>query len=168
MEAVSAGKPRPGRVIGVVKDFHLRSLHHAVEPLALLIAPAPYYLDNMVIRLEGQNVPQALSALEHKWRDIAPHRPFDYFFLEPAFDALYRKEHRVAQIFEYFAALAIFIGGLGLFGLASFMAEQKTKEYGIRKELGATGAAMVALLVGMGFPVRSDSMYFWMKNTARA
>ncbi len=146
MEAVSAGKPRTGRVIGVVKDFHLRSLHHTVEPLALLLAPAPYYLDNMAIRLEAQNIPHTLSALERKWRDLVPHRPFDYFFLEEAFDALYRRERRLAQIFGYFAALAIFVGGLGLFGLASFMAEQKTKEIGIRKVLGASVAGIVALL----------------------
>ncbi len=177
MEAVAHGQPRAGKVIGVVKDFHLRSLHHTLEPLALLIAPASYYLDNMTIRLEAQNIPQTLPALERKWREIVPHRPFDYFFLDEAFAALYRQEQRLAQIFKYFSALALLVGGLGLFGLASFMAEQKTKEIGIRKVLGASVAGIVALLSKdlvklvllanlIAWPLAYFAMDEWLQNFA--
>ncbi|MCL4707458.1 ABC transporter permease [bacterium] len=146
MESVAAGKPREGRVIGVVKDFHLRSLHYEIEPLVLLVSPEPYYLDNIVIRLDAGNVSQALASLEKNWREIAPQRPFEYFFLDEQFDQLYRKEHKLAQIFNYFSAMAILVGCLGLFGLASFVAEQKTKEIGIRKVLGASVSGIVLLL----------------------
>ncbi|MCI0692163.1 ABC transporter permease [candidate division KSB1 bacterium] len=146
MESVAAGKPREGRVIGVVKDFHLRSLHYEIEPLVLLISPEPYYLDNIVIRLGTENISQTLASLGRTWREIAPHRPFEYFFLDEQFDRLYRKEQKLAQIFNYFSAMAILVGCLGLFGLASFVAEQKTKEIGIRKVLGASVASIVLLL----------------------
>jgi len=146
MESVAAGKPREGKVIGVVKDFHLRSLHYAIEPLILLISPAAHFRDNMVIRIDSKNRSQILATLEQKWREIAPQRPFEYFFLDDAFDRLYRKEQRLAQIFKYFAAIAIFVGCLGLFGLASFVAQQKTKEIGIRKVLGASVAGIVGLM----------------------
>jgi putative ABC transport system permease protein len=145
MSDVAAGKPREGRVIGVVKDFHLRSLHYAIEPLVLLVAPEPYYLDDVLVRLDAPNISPTLAALEQKWREIAPHRPFEYFFLDEQFDRLYRKEQKLAQIFNYFSAMAILVGCLGLFGLASFVAEQKTKEIGIRKVLGASVAGIVLL-----------------------
>ncbi|MGH7455986.1 MAG: ABC transporter permease, partial [bacterium] len=146
MESVAAGKPREGRVIGVVKDFHLRSLHYEIEPLVLLVALEPYYLDNIVIRLGSGNISQTLASLGKQWLEIAPHRPFEYFFLDEQFDRLYRKEQKLAQIFNYFSAMAILVGCLGLFGLASFVAEQKTKEIGIRKVLGASVASIVLLL----------------------
>ncbi len=143
MESVAAGKPREGRVIGVVKDFHLRSLHYEIE---LLVSPESYYLDNIIIRLGTGNISQTLASLGRKWLEIAPHRPFEYFFLDEQFDQLYRKEQKLAQIFNYFSAMAILVGCLGLFGLASFVAEQKTKEIGIRKVLGASVASIVLLL----------------------
>jgi len=146
MESVAAGKPREGKIIGVVKDFHLQSLHHAIEPLALLISPVAHFRDNMVIRIDSKNSSEIFAALEQKWRAIVPHRPFEYFFLDDAFDRLYRKEQKLAQIFQYFSVLAIFVGCLGLFGLASFVAQQKTKEIGIRKVLGASVAGIVGLI----------------------
>jgi putative ABC transport system permease protein len=146
MEAVASGKPRAGRVIGVVKDFHLRSLHYEIEPLVMLVSPELYYFDNLAIRLDAKNIPQTLAGLEQQWRELAPHRPFECFFLDEVFDKLYRKEQKLAQVFRYFSAIAIFVGCLGLFGLASFIAEQKTKEIGIRKVLGASVAGIVGLL----------------------
>jgi len=177
MEDVAAGKPREGLVIGVVKNFHLRSLHHEIEPLVLLVAPAPHFLDNLVIRLDSPNISPALAALEQQWREIAPHRPFEYFFLDDAFDQLYRQEQKLAQIFKYFSAIAMLVGCLGLFGLASFIAEQKTKEIGVRKVLGASVSQIVLLLsrdfaklVGLAFVVAAPAAYFamtrWLQNFA--
>ncbi|MGH7496408.1 MAG: ABC transporter permease [bacterium] len=177
MEGVAAGRPRSGRVVGVVKDFHLRSLHHTIEPLVMLIAPAAYYLDNMAIRLEAHNIAQTLAALERKWRELVPHRPFEYFFMDEAFEGLYRREQRLAQIFRYFSALALVVGCLGLFGLASFVAEQKTKEIGIRKVLGASVAGIVGFLAKdlvklvlvanlIAWPVAYFAMHTWLQDFA--
>jgi len=177
MESVAAGKPRTGKVIGVVKDFHLRSLHYEIEPLVLLISPEPYYLDNLAIRLDAKNVSQTMTALELKWRELAPNRPFEYSFLDQAFDKLYRKEQKLAQVFQYFSAIAIFVGCLGLFGLASFIAEQKTKEIGIRKVLGASVAGIIGLLSSefaklvllsnlIAWPVAYFAMNKWLQQFA--
>jgi hypothetical protein len=130
MNDVDAGKARKGRVIGVVKDFHLRSLHHAIEPLVLLVAPQSYYLDNIVVRISSQDISSTLAKLEQQWRELVPNRPFEYFFLDEEFDKLYRREQKLGESFKYFSALAIFVGCLGLFGLASFTAGQRTKEIG--------------------------------------
>jgi putative ABC transport system permease protein len=146
MKHIASGDDVAGRVIGVVKDFHFRSLHHEIEPLAILIAPAEYYVDNMAVRIDGQNISAALASLEQKWREFVPSRPFLYFFLDEDFDALYRKEEKLSSIFQGFATLAIFIACLGLFGLASFSAEQRRKEIGIRKTLGATVQNIAFLL----------------------
>ncbi len=177
MESVAAGKPRTGRVIGVVKDFHLRSLHYEIEPLVLLISPEPYYLDNLAIRLDGKNFSQTMTALEQKWRELAPNRPFEYSFLDQAFDKLYRKEQKLALVFQYFSAIAIFVGCLGLFGLASFIAEQKTKEIGIRKVLGASVAGIIGLLSKdfvklilvasvIASPISYFAMHHWLQGFA--
>jgi len=169
MADVSAGEPRQGRVIGVVKDFHLRSLHHEVEPLVLLVAPQTYYLDNFVVRLAPQNMTATLALLENKWREVAPDRPFEYFFLEEAFEQLYRREEKLAAVFKYFSGLTIFVGCLGLFGLASFAAAQRTKEIGIRKALGASAMNLAALLskdfarlVALAFVVAAPLAFYFM------
>lgn len=146
VDKVASGNPRQGRVIGVMKDFHMRSLHYKVEPVVAMVAPIHHYLDNYVIRVAGVDIQSTLSKLENKWSEFAPHRPFEYFFLDEAFDQLYRKEQRLGKIFNYFAALTIFVGCLGLFGLASFSAEQRTKEIGIRKVLGASIPGILMLL----------------------
>ncbi len=170
MDGVAAGQPRTGRVIGVVRDFHLRSLHYAMEPLVLLVAPQAYYLDNLVVRVAPQQVSTALAALEIKWRELAPNRPFDYFFLDQAFEQLYRREEKLAAIFKYFSGLTIFVGCLGLFGLASFTATQRTKEIGIRKVLGASATHLAALLaqdfarlVALAFIVAAPLAYYFMQ-----
>ena len=146
VDKVASGGPMQGNVIGVIEDFHLRSLHHKIEPLVLLVSPEPYYLDNLAVRISGRDVHAELAALEQTWRGFVPHRPFEYFFLNEAFDRLYSKERKLGEIFNYFAGLTIFVGCLGLFGLASFMAEQRTKEIGIRKVLGASVSGIIFLL----------------------
>lgn len=146
VQHVASGEDVAGKVIGVVKDFHFRSLHHKIEPLAIFIAPVEYYIDNIAVRIQDHDIHRALTSLEQTWRKFVPNRPFRYFFLDEDFDALYRKEQKLSGIFKSFAGLAIFIACLGLFGLASFAAEQRRKEIGIRKTLGATVSNITVLL----------------------
>ncbi|MFQ5629694.1 MAG: ABC transporter permease, partial [bacterium] len=146
VKKIVSGQDLKGRVVGVMQDFHLRSLHHEIEPLVVLVSPVTYYLDNLAIRISGSDVQAELAALEQTWRSFAPHRPFEYFFLDEAFHQLYQQEQKLGNIFDYFAGLTIFVGCLGLFGLASFMAEQRTKEIGIRKVMGASVSGIVVLL----------------------
>ncbi len=171
MDDVAAGGAKKGRVIGVVKDFHLRSLHHEIEPLALQVAPQTYYLDNIVVRVAPTDILKTLAGLEQTWRAFVPHRPFEYFFLNEAFDKLYRREQKLSGIFKYFSMLTIFVGCLGLFGLASFMVERRTKEIGIRKVLGASIASIALLLsrdftrlVAIAFVIAAPVAYYFMKE----
>ncbi|NUM80387.1 ABC transporter permease [bacterium] len=135
-----------GKVIGVVKDFHFQSLHHAVEPLVMTLSAQPYYRDYAVARLDGQHVPQSMQALQAAWREWSPGSVFEYFFLNEAFQKLYQKEMIVHGVFLGFAGLTILIACLGLFGLSAFSAENRTKEIGIRKVLGASVIGIVRLL----------------------
>jgi len=145
-EDMSAGDPKKGRIIGIVEDFHLKSLHHPVDPLVLTVAPAYYYLDNIVMRLRTADIPGTLTALNKRWETLAPERPFEYFFLDETFEALYRKESRLANLFSLFTGLALVIAGMGLFALAAFHSRQRRREIGIRKVLGAGLKDIVELL----------------------
>jgi putative ABC transport system permease protein len=132
------------KVVGVVKDFHSTSLHRRIEPLVITYNPSR--IRYLSVRIAPDNIPQTLSLLKRKWEELDPQRPFDYFFLDASFDSQYRAEERVGTLSLYFSLLAIFIGCLGLFGLASYMAERRTKEIGIRKVLGASAARIVRLM----------------------
>ncbi len=131
-------------VIGVVKDFHMESLKKRIIPL--FIGCTTHNFNSLSVRIKTENIPATLSFLEDKMRQIDPFRPFEYAFLDDSFDAQYKTEERLSRIFSYFGLLSILIASLGLFGLASFTAEQRTKEIGIRKVLGATISGIVALL----------------------
>jgi ABC-type antimicrobial peptide transport system permease subunit len=134
-----------GKVIGVVKNFHFKSLNTHVEPLVIrLVKPQPY--SYMFIKVRGENVTESIKYLEKTWRDIATVFPFEYQFLDEYYDRTYRAEQRMGKLFNAFTTLAIFIACLGLLGLASFMAEQRTKEIGIRKVLGASVSNIILLL----------------------
>jgi len=137
-----------GTIIGVAKDAHFRSFHHAIEPRVFYIDDMSHAEDAglMLIRILGAKTEEALSHIESVWKDINPVSPFEYHFLDQTYDRLYRSEKRIGTVFNSFAALAIFISCLGLFGLASFTAEQRTKEIGIRKVLGASASKIIALL----------------------
>ncbi len=132
------------QVIGVVKDFHFSSVQNAIEPLVLQIYPR--WFNYVSVHIDAKDVPETLSQLREKCQALAPGRPFEYFFLDDDFDRQYRLEERVSQILNVFTAITIFVACLGLFGLASFMAEQRTKEIGIRKVLGATVSNVTLLL----------------------
>ena len=133
-----------GYVIGVVKDFHFKSFYQQIEPVMIYISPR--YFEFMSVRIVADRIPEAIAFLKTEWKELAPNRPLDYFFLDDDFDKVYRQEKRAGKIFGYFSVLAIFVACLGLFGLAAFTAEQRTKEIGIRKVLGAKTSNIVTLL----------------------
>jgi putative ABC transport system permease protein len=132
------------KIIGVVKNYHFRSLKQEIEPLILILAPENCWA--LFARLRSEDISQTIGHMEKVWGEFASGYPFSSRFMDEAIDDLYRSEQRIGTIFRYFAILAIFISCLGLFGLASFMAEQRTKEIGIRKVLGATVSNILVLL----------------------
>ena len=131
------------KVIGLVKDFHMASLRQKIEPM-IIFCDLPS-LNVFSIRITPENIMGTMKLLKAKWGELAANRPFDYLFLDESFDSQYRAEERVHSITLYFSVLAVFIGCLGLFGMASFTAEQRTKEVGIRKVLGASISGIVRL-----------------------
>ncbi|MCF2489244.1 ABC transporter permease [Dyadobacter sp. CY347] len=132
-----------GTIIGVVKDFHFKSLQYAMEPLILRINR---WGGVVMVRTEAGNNEQTIKALEKINLQLNPAFPFRFGFLDKDLDNLYRSEQQMGNIFNLFAGLAIFISCLGLYGLSAFMAEQRTKEIGVRKVLGASVAGVVGLL----------------------
>jgi len=130
-------------VLGVVKNFHFESLRRDIGALALTLSPNS---GAVVFRLSGSDPTALLRQIEAKWKQVAPGQPFSYSFLEDDFDAMYRAEQRVGTLVMTFSVLAILIACLGLFGLAAYMAEQRTKEIGVRKVLGASVSSIVGLL----------------------
>jgi ABC-type antimicrobial peptide transport system permease subunit len=138
------------KIIGVVKDFHLRSLHHEIKPLVLMLDGSMIgnLLDYayMFIRINPKNVKDAISYLESIYKKMNPGFTFQYKFLSEDFDNLYLSEKRMGKIFSYFTFLAIFVSCLGLLGLASFMTDRRTKEIAVRKVFGASVFGVVSLL----------------------
>jgi putative ABC transport system permease protein len=135
---------REGKIIGVAKDFHFRSLQEEIKPLSMRIEPGGCNL--VSVNVDGKNLSANIAAIENKWKTLVPNRPFSYFFLDEYFDRQYSSEMRFGNLFLYFAILAIFISCLGLLGLASFSTLQRTREVGIRKVMGASVTGIVNLL----------------------
>ena len=133
-------------VIGVVKDFNFSSLRTNVTPLVMIIANFGGYPNLLNVRVASDNLPALLVQMKAKWKGLSPYQPFEYSFMDADFDALYRSEQRMGQLSILFSALAIAIACLGLFGLAAYAAERRTKEIGIRKVLGANVTGIIALL----------------------
>lgn len=134
--------PENLRVIGVVKDFNFESLRNTVRPMVIRLVD---YSRIMMVRYEG-NPQTIVAAIEKQWKELAPGEPFEYTFLDQNFDSLFRSEMRLRDIFTTFAMLAIFIACLGLFALAAFTTEQRTKEIGVRKAMGASVFSLTVLL----------------------
>lgn len=160
---------RSGQIVGVVKDFHFASLHRKINPLVLFIEPAQY--NKLFIKLKSDNVSQSLSEIESVWKQIVPERPFVYSFMDEDYDALYRSEQRLGSIFIVFATLAIIIGCLGLLGLVSFTVQQRNKEIGVRKVLGASVSSIFILisedfgkLILVAFVVSAPIGYYLMSD----
>jgi putative ABC transport system permease protein len=169
------GSESKAPVIGVVKDFHFMSLHDRIAPVLLCVYPR--YFNHISVRTNLANIPGVLSHLREVWKDYLPNRPFEYFFLDARFDRMYKSEERLGKLFSYFAGLAVFISCLGLFALASFMAEQRTKEIGVRKVLGASVPNITFLLSKeflkwvllanvIAWPVAFTAMERWLANFA--
>jgi ABC-type antimicrobial peptide transport system permease subunit len=131
-------------IIGVVKNYHFRSLRQKIDPLILIYNPGNSRA--LFARLKSENIPQTIGYIENLWKKFAPGYPFNFRFLDEALDRMYRSEQRIGTLFQYFSFLAILISCLGLLGLASFMAEKRTKEIGIRKVLGASTSNITLLL----------------------
>ena len=133
-----------GQIIGVVRDFHSESAREGVFPLVLY--SRPNYNGMLHVRTTGQGAPQAIAAAQRLLKRDHPDWLFEYQFLDETYDRMYRADQRTGQLFQFFAGIAIIVCCLGLFGLAAFTAEQRTKEIGVRKVLGASVASIVALL----------------------
>jgi len=134
-----------GRVIGIVEDFHYASLQKPVEPLVMLYKPD--WINKLAIKISNKDIAESLELVEQKWGEFDSKHAFSFSFLDANFDSQYDKERRLLNIFGYFALLIIIISSMGLFGLASFTAEQRTKEIGIRKVLGSSESQIATYMI---------------------
>ena len=161
-------------IIGVVKDFHMQSMHFPIEPLIILLSPN--VMQYISARVQTEDLPETAASLERSLKRFTPY-PFEYQFLDEQFDELYKSEVRLGETIGFFTILALLIASLGLFGLAAFAAEQRTKEIGIRKVLGADVTGLVALLsidflklvafaFVVGAPVAFFAMQRWLEDFA--
>lgn len=164
---------RTGRVIGIVKDFHFSSLHSGIEPLVISLRPGNSQVLNA--RITGMNNQESLAYLEEALKEFNPNYPFEYSFLDDSYEAQYQSETVIGTLGNYFSGITIFISLLGLFGLASFAAEQRIKEIGVRKVLGASVLNIILqmakgflLLVSIGFLVAVPISYFFMDDWLEA
>jgi putative ABC transport system permease protein len=135
---------REGRIVGVMKDAHFQTYHQKIEPLVFKIFPD--WFSVLYVKVRAGDTAAILGSVEKTWTSLDLGYPFDYRFLDEDFENLYRTESRMGTLFRTFAALAVFIACLGLFGLASFMAEQRTKEIGIRRILGASVPGITSMM----------------------
>jgi len=170
-----------GRVIGVVKDFHFASLHSVVEPFAMYkITPGEYTPTEeegknmsllLVVNISGKEIPSTLAFLQEKFAEFDPAHPLNYKFLDDTLNQLYLSEQRLMKLIGMFAGVCILISCMGLFGLAAFTTEQRTKEIGVRKVLGASTwqiivmlARRILLLVLAGAMIASLGAYYAMNE----
>ncbi|MBN8854020.1 MAG: cell division protein FtsX [Sphingobacteriales bacterium 50-39] len=165
-------RPRAFPVIGVVKDFNFSSMHDKIGPVVMTLADNRR---NLAIRLRPGDIHSSVSKIETKWREFANGVPFNYTFMDDDFNKLYHAEAQTGELFVAFAAFAILIACLGLFGLVTYATEQRTKEIGIRKVLGARVTRIVALLSRdfarlvliaalIAFPVAWWAMHKWLQS----
>ncbi len=162
---------REGKIIGVMKNFHFESFRNKIEPLAIYMQPPEQGFSYTLIRIPSKNISASLDFVRETWQKVVPNFPFEYRFLVDDFEYYYRSEERMGDLLKYFSVLAVFIACLGLFGLASFTAEQRTKEIGIRKVLGASAPQITLLLCREFFVlvllaniISWPTAYFVMKN----
>jgi len=174
------GNDQRFKVIAVVKDFNVSSLRERIEPFALFYTSSKTYTlasSYISVRFRAGNMNDHLQTLEAAWKAFAPDTPFDYNFLDNAFDALYRNEQRMSAVLALFSILSIFVACLGLFGLSVYTAERRTKEIGVRKVLGASVQSVVGLLSKdflklvllsalIAFPAAWYAMHKWLEDFA--
>lgn len=165
----STWMPKKGRIVGVVKDFHYEPLYRKIVPTVFYISPN--WGGSVVIKTERTDLPAFIASLQTVWNKYAPGQPFEYSFLDEKLKGLYETQQRFGVLVGGFAGLAIIIACLGLLGLAAFTAEQRTKEIGIRKVLGASAINIVTLLskdflalVGIAFLVACPLVWYAMNR----
>lgn len=162
-------------IVGVVEDFHFKSLHKIIEPCILVCDPRNF--DIISVRIMPGDVRGTLDFIRQKWTEIFPGEQFEYSFLDSRIDLLYKSEGQMRSLFMIFSILSIFVACLGLFGLAAFTAEERTKEIGVRKVLGANTANILFLLSKefgkwvlvanvVAWPVAYFMMNRWLHNFA--
>lgn len=175
LQPTSFDKYRKRTILGVVKDFHFKSLHQEIEPLMFFLNPKS--ISFITVKLKTGDMSSTMAHIREKWNHFSPAYTFEYFFFDRHFDKLYRSEERMHTLFRFFTVLAIFISCLGLFGLASFTIQQRTKEVGIRKVLGASVGNVilhlskefvfwVALANIIAWPAAYYFMSKWLQNFA--
>jgi len=166
-----------GVIVGVLKDFHFRPLRVAIEPFIFRFRPDNPYFNLLVKTAPGSSVQRTIARVSALYKTYEPNSPISYGFVDQELDAQYRAERRMGQIILYFSILSIFVSCLGLFGLATFTAEQRTKEIGIRKVLGASVVSIVALLsknflklvlvaIVIASPIAWYAMHRWLQGFA--
>jgi len=133
-----------GQIIGVIKDFHYKSLQQPIKPLTMRMEWQRFGL--LSVKVNPAHIQSTIAAIEKQFKTNIPNRPFSYYFMDEFFDRQYRTEERFGRLFLNFAALAIFISCLGLLGLASYSTMQRTREIGIRKVMGASVSNIINLL----------------------
>jgi putative ABC transport system permease protein len=166
------GEIRRLPVVGVLKDFHIASLHEEIRPYMLRVRPGDWgWIPYLTVRLEPQNMQGTLKQIEKVWEEFASDQPFQYFFLDDDFASKYGQEKRTRMIFLVFSVLAIFVASLGLLGLTAFTTEQRTREIGIRKAMGANAFQVVrlisretAILIGVATLLAWPVSYYFTRN----
>jgi putative ABC transport system permease protein len=165
----------PGKIVGVVKDFHTSSMHDAIRPV--IIFNNPQYFRSVLVHVGPGKLANVLSDIKKTWSAFVPMRPFNYSFLDDEYDALYRTEQRLGTVMSVFCGIAILVTCLGLLGLVTFMVAKRTKEIGIRKVLGASVLSITTLLskdflklvmiaILIALPVAWYFMHDWLKDFA--
>jgi len=160
-------------IIGVVKDFHMHSMHLPIQPLMIRLSDRGSYFS---LKINSENVPATLAAIEKTFKENSPY-PFEYQFMEDNFNQLYQSETKLGGIFAFFTLISVLIASLGLFGLAAFLSAQRTKEIGVRKVLGASVQSLVLLLSKdflklvliafvIAIPVGWYAMHQWLQDFA--
>ncbi|WP_426588467.1 ABC transporter permease [Mucilaginibacter sp. R-33] len=166
---------RSGKIIGVLKDFHFQSLQEAVKPLS--ISNDPDFNRVLTVKVGSTNISATIAAIQQKWKSLVPERPFNYRFVDEAFNAQYSAQVNFGNLFMYFAVLAILISCMGLFGLASYSTIQRTREIGIRKVFGASVTGIINMLSAeflklvilsslIAFPLAWFAMNKWLQDFA--
>jgi putative ABC transport system permease protein len=172
-KTITFGNKKKAVVIGVVKDFHFTSLRHKIEPVIMIYRSGVNQV--VSIKAEGKSMGQTLAAMESKWNKLNTGIPFEYKFYDESFRELFTKEQDFSKLFLRFTLLSIFVAILGLFGLAAFSAEQRTREIGIRKTFGGTTRQMILLQSGeytrlvvlamaIGLPAAIYLMHQWLQG----
>jgi hypothetical protein len=165
-----------GKIVGVIKDFHFQPLRRKIEPLIIRWSQLDW-TNFLFLRIAPEGIAKTIGTIQGTWEKILPNIPFSYQFLDEDFASMYMSEERTGTLLKIFTAMAILVACLGLFGLASFAAEQRTKEIGIRKVLGASSSGIVALmcrefllLIGLAnliaWPVAYFAVKGWLNNFA--